>query len=68
MKKTTKLLAELERCRNAMQEYEKSYDGLGEDEFICQNPYHAAAKRATMDLTRTLAEWRKAWTMGKGPK
>lgn len=66
MTKTDKLLAEIERCKAAMLKYKKnSGDGY-------QSRTHAAAKRASMDLTMALSEWRKelpsTWQKGGGPK
>lgn len=52
---TDKLLHELERCREALVTYKnnvKSQLGLADK-------YHAAARRATLDLTRQLTEWRR---------
>ena len=74
MTETDKLLAELDRTRSRLLEYvavpvkEKVVAGraLG---FSQNGVQHAAAFRATLDLSRLLAKWRRmgAWS-GEGPK
>lgn len=52
---TKELIAEMERCLAALRTYQRSYvAGNGSP-----NTTHAAAVRATMDVTRHLARWRQ---------
>lgn len=68
MTETEKLKAVIQRCLDRLVEYEGSFSGLGEGEFLNPNHKHAGAYRATMDLTRQLAAWRRTLANGWGPK
>ena len=60
MTKTDALILEIKRTLAALEEYKllPEYPSIA----------HAAAKRATLDLTRKLAEWRKTGVRYNGVK
>ena len=53
---TLVLMAELTRCRKALKAYIESVKDYPN---TFSNSHHAAAHRATLDLTRCLAKWRR---------
>ena len=54
---TMELVHELRRTLDALDTYMEEFDGA--NFHTLSNVHHAAAKRATLDVTRKLAEWRK---------
>ena len=54
MTMTDELLAELTRTTKALKAYSDQADGGPPD------PHHSAAVRATLDLSKQLAAWRRA--------
>ena len=65
---TPVLMAELTRCRKALQSYIKSME---ESPDTFHNTAHSAAYRASLDLTKCLANWRKiaaSDAVGNNPK
>lgn len=62
---TNDLVSEMDRCLRALKAYQQSCkDGSFQ---WTSNPAHAAAMRATMDVTRSLTVWRHTGinTMGE---
>ena len=82
MSRTSEVIAELERTLKAMKAYQIGQGGrtIMEWEPVTKThiekpdawPYvdmnHSAAMRASMDLTKALAAWRKAGKPSRGPK
>ena len=58
---TDEVFIELGRCAERMKQYR---DGP----LLNPNPYHAAARRASLDLSKVLARWRRTWIVSGGVK
>ena len=54
MSKTTEVIALLDHTSDVLYKYIQNIENAG-----FTNPDHSAAKRATLDLSRKLAEWRQ---------
>lgn len=60
---TPLVMAELTRCRKAIKAYIESVHEEGHSSF--HNERHSAAVRATLDLSKCLAKWRKISSSGR---